>query len=280
MRHAKLFAAEFIGTFLLLVVGLGIGFSEAGSVLGIALALGFTVMVVSALVGPVSGAHINPAVTIGLALARKVDRDKVPTYLVAQFLGGVAGASVAYVIARGQNGGFSPNESNFGISGWESVGGYDWLSMMITVSLLTAVVVAIYVATRSRDVSGPHAAMAAGLAYTVTTIVGVGVVGVSVNPALSFGTAVFAGGDAMTEVWLVMLFAVVGAVLGVLGFLAIDDASLEDTMLGDSALARKARDIADTAFNKTASTVAGAAGKVGDVAGSVKDKVKGDDDDD
>jgi aquaporin Z len=278
MRHAKLFAAEFIGTFLLLVVGVGIGFSEAGSVLGLALALGFTVMVVSALVGPVSGAHINPAVTIGLALARKVDLDKVPTYLVAQFLGGIGGAFVAYVIARGRDGGFSPDESNFGISGWESIGGYDWFSMIIAVSLLTSVVVAIYVATRSRDVSGPHAALAGGLAYTVTTLVGVGVVGVSVNPALSFGTAIFAGGDAMTEVWLVMLFAVVGAVLGVLCFLAIDDSSLEDTMLGQSALARKARDMADTAFNKTASTVSGAAGKVGDVAGSVKDKVTGDDD--
>lgn len=278
MRHAKLFAAEFIGTMLLLVVGLGVGFSNAGSVLGVALTLGFTVMVVSALVGPVSGAHINPAVTIGLALARKVDRDKVPTYLVAQFLGGIAGAFIAYVIARGRDGGFSPDESNFGISGWESVGGYDWFSMIIAVSLLTSVVVAIYVATRSRDVSGPNAAMASGFAYAVTTYVGLAVVGVSVNPALSFGTAIFAGGDAMTEVWLVMLFAVVGAVLGVLCFLAIDDSSLEDTVLGDSALARKARDMADTAFNKTASTVSDAAGKVGDAAGSVKDKVTGDDD--
>ena len=291
MRHAKIFAAEFIGTMLLFVVGLNAVFNEGISTpIGLALSIGVTVVAISAIMGPVSGAHINPAVTIGLAIMRKVEHDKVLTYLAAQFLGGIAGGLIAFWMARGREGGFSPDEGNFAISGWEQLGGgYDWVTMALAVSILTGVVVLTYVAVASRGEPRAGSSLAVGLAYTAVVYAGLEMVGIAVNPALSFGAAVFAGGDAFEQVWLVMLFAVVGAALGVMMYLAAEDVSLEDTMLGESALARKARDIGTTTVHGAADVTAGAAGAVGDVADkvtdtvsdaadAVKDKLTGDDD--
>ena len=285
MRHAKIFAAEFIGTLLLVVVGFtALNTGSASTAIGIALSVGFVVVVVSAIMGPVSGAHINPAVTIGLAIMRKVDPDKVLTYLTAQILGGLAGAYLTFAIARGQDGGFSPDDS-FAVSGWEQLSGsgYDWVSMAITTIVLTAMVVATYVAVTSRGQTRGGSSIAVGLAYAAAIYAGLAVVGVSINPALSFGTAVFAGGDSFDQVWLIMLFAVVGAAVGAMAFLAIDDAALEDTMLGESKLARKARDVASAGVDTAAGAAAGVAGavggvadKVGDAAGATKDKLTGD----
>ena len=275
MRHAKIFAAEFIGTTLLVVVGFTALFNGSASTpIGLALSVGFTVVVISAIIGPVSEAHINPAVTIGLAVMRKVDPDKVLTYLVAQFLGALAGAYVAFAITRGQDGGFSPSDSNFAVAGWEQFrGGYDWVSMAIAVVVLTGLVVLTYVAVISRGQTRGGSSLAVGLAYAVAVYAGIGIVGVAVNPAVAFGTAVFAGGDAFEQVWLIMLFAVVGAVVGVLAFLAIDEASLEDTMVGGSAMARKARDLSSSGVHTAAGATAGAARAVGDMADSVTEKV-------
>lgn len=285
MRHAKLFAAEFIGTLLLTVVALNAVINGSPDALGIAFSVGLTVMALTALVGPVSGAHLNPLVTIGLTVARKVDQDKVLTYLAAQLLGGLGGGLILFWIARGQNGGFSPDDSNFAISGWELISGMDWVSMGLTVSLATALVVGVYVAMTSRGRGGPAYGIGAGISYAAAVYFSLGVVGISVNPALSFGTAVFAGGDAMSEVWLVMLFGVVGAMVGLMLFLAVDDSALEDTMLGEYSLVRKARDAADSAVDTAAGAAATAAGAVGtvadkveDAAGAVKDKITGDDD--
>lgn len=287
MRHAKLFAAEFIGTLLLVVVGLSAWHNDSvATPIGLALSIGFTVVVISAIVGPVSGAHINPAVTIGLAIMRKVDPDKVLTYLAAQFLGGIGGAYLSFAIARGRDGGFSPGDE-FAVSGWEqlSSNGYDWVSMAIAVTVLTAMVVAVYIAVSTRGEARAGSSLAVGLAYVVTVFAGLNIVGVSINPALTFGTGIFAGGDSFDQVWLIMLFGVVGAAVGVMIFLAIDDAALEDTMLSKIPMAGKARDAASSVIDTTAGVAAGAAGvvgdvadKAGDVAGAVKDKITGDDD--
>ena len=174
MRHAKIFAAEFIGTMLLFVVGLNAVFNDGISTpIGLALSVGVTVVAISAIMGPVSGAHINPAVTIGLAIMRKVDPDKVLTYLVAQFLGGLAGGLIAFWIARGREGGFSPDEGNFAISGWEQLGGgYDWVTMALTVSILTGVVVLTYVAVASRGEPRAGSSLAVGLAYVAAVYAG------------------------------------------------------------------------------------------------------------
>ncbi|MFQ5558137.1 MAG: aquaporin, partial [Acidimicrobiales bacterium] len=259
MRHAKLFAAEFIGTLLLVLVGFTALFNGGVDTrIGIALGIGFTVVVISAFVGPVSGAHINPAVTIGMAIMRKLDPDKVLTYLVAQVLGGLGGGYLAFAIARGRDGGFSPDDTNFVVSGWEQViGGHDWVSMAIAVSVLTSLVVGTYVAVTSRGEARGGSSLAVGLAYAVATYAGLDVVGSAINPAVSFGTAVFAGGDVFEQVWLIMVFQVVGAVLGVLFFLAIEDAALEDTVLGESVLARKARDVASSGVDAAAGAAAG-----------------------
>lgn len=275
MKHAKLFAAEFLGTLLLVVVGLTAWYTDSvGTPVGIALSIGLTVVVISAFVGPVSGAHINPAVTIGLALMRKADPDKVPTYLVAQILGGLAGAYLSFAIVRGQDGGFSPDE-DFAVSGWQrGSGSYDWVSMALVVAIFTGLLAAVYIALNARGEARGGSSLAVGFAYAVTIYAGLGVVGLAINPAVSFGTAVFAGGDGFEQVWLIMLFQLVGAVLGVLLFLAIDDASLEDTMLGESALARRARDVASSGVDTAAGAVSSAAGAVGGAAGAVADKVE------
>ncbi len=285
MKYGKLFAAEYFGTLLLVLVGTAAVVSgSVTSATGVALSLGLTVVVISALVGPVSGAHINPAVTIGMALMRKVDNDKLPVYLVAQILGGLSGAYLTFAIARGQDGGFSPGD-DFAVSGWQrGSASFDWVSMALVVVALTAMVVAVYVAIAARGEARGGASLAVGFAYAAAIYAGLTVVGYAINPALSFGTAVFAGGDGFEQVWLIMAFQVVGAIAGVLVYLAIDDADLEDTVLGEYAVARKARDVASAGVGAAAgaaSSVAGAVGdaadKAGDAADAVKDRITGDD---
>jgi aquaporin Z len=219
MPIAKRLTAEFIGTLWLVLggcgsavlaaafPGLGIGFA------GVALAFGLTVLTMAYAIGHVSGCHLNPAVSIGLCAGGRFPvRDLVP-YIVAQVLGGIAGAAVLYAIASGRAGfdlagGFASNGY-----GEHSPGGYALGACLCTEVVMTfGFLFVILGATHGRAPKG-FAPIAIGLCLTLIHLISIPVTNTSVNPARSTGPALFAGGWALSQLWLFWVAPIIGAVL-------------------------------------------------------------------
>ena len=210
--------AEFLGTALLVIGGVGtaVAAPETGTV-GIALAFGLTLLVLAYTIGPVSGAHVNPAVTLGALVAKRIEPVAAGAYVVAQVLGGLAGAGVVYVI-RSSNPSFDLAADGLGTNGWgaASTGGYG-IGAAITVELvLTALLVMTVLAATARTSNAAVAGIPIGLALVVAHLVAVPIDGTSVNPARSLGPALISGGTALSQVWLFVVVPLVGAVIGAL----------------------------------------------------------------
>ena len=235
MRHLKILVAELIGTMILVIGGPGSAVLAGKGIgtLGIALAFGLSLLVAAYAIGPVSGCHINPAVTIGLWLMRKTEGAKVPAYLVGQVLGGALGGLVVFAIAHDLDGFDAKN--NFAANGWGdfSPGGYGLASTVIVEILLTAFLVFVVLSTSHRSFPTPQCGIVIGLTLTLIHLVSIPVDNTSVNPARSIATALFAGTDALKQLWAFVLFPIVGACVGVLAWVAVDDAKLDDTMFAE-----------------------------------------------
>jgi aquaporin Z len=217
----KALSAEFFGTFWLVLGGCGSAVLAAAfpgvgiGLLGVSLAFGLTVLTMAYAVGGISGGHFNPAVTVGLATAGRFSWNKVPSYVVAQVLGGIAGALVLYIIATGKAdaaiGGFASN--GFGDL---SPGKYSLLACLVTEVVMTAFFLIIILgATGKKSVAG-FAPIAIGLALTLIHLISIPVTNTSVNPARSIAVAVFAGSGALSQLWLFVVAPIVGAVIGAL----------------------------------------------------------------
>ncbi len=218
MPLAKRMTAEFVGTFWLVLGGCGsavlaAGFPELGiGFVGVSLAFGLTVLTMAYALGHVSGCHLNPAVTVGLAVARRFPRADVLPYVAAQVLGGIAAAGVLYLVASGRAGfdvsaGFAAN----GV-GEHSPGGY-----ALTAGLLAEVVmtfVFVFVILGATDVRAPagFAPIAIGLCLTLIHLVTIPVTNTSVNPARATGPAVFVGGWALAQLWVFWVAPLAGAI--------------------------------------------------------------------
>lgn len=217
----KKLSAEFIGTFVLVFGGCGSAIFAAGfpglgiGFAGVALAFGLTVLVMAFAVGPVSGGHFNPAVTLGLfAGGRVAARDVVP-YILAQVLGGIAGAAVLYVIASG-HAGFDATASGFASNGYgeHSPGGYSLMAAMVCEGVLSAIfLIVIHGATDKRAPAG-FAPIAIGLSLTLIHLISIPVTNTSVNPARSTAVAIFQGTWAMDQLWMFWLMPIIGGVIG------------------------------------------------------------------
>jgi aquaporin Z len=219
MPLAKRTAAEFVGTFWLVLGGCGSAVLAAGfpglgiGFAGVALAFGLTVLTMAYAVGHVSGGHFNPAVSVGLVVGRRFPASELVPYVVAQVLGAVAAAGVLYVIASGKAGfdvaaGFASNGY-----GEHSPGGYSLLAALVCEVVLTfGFLFVILGATDPRAPAG-FAPLAIGLALTLIHLVSIPVTNTSVNPARSTGPALFAGGWALSQLWLFWLAPIVGAAL-------------------------------------------------------------------
>jgi aquaporin Z len=209
-------AAEFVGTFWLVLGGCGTAVlaGEFVGALGVALAFGLTVLTMAYAVGHVSGGHFNPAVTIGLATARRFDWREVPAYLVTQVLAAIAAATVLFVIASGREG-FSASESGFATNGYGdfSPAGYSLVAVLVAEVVLTAFF--LYVILGATDTRAPRgfAPIAIGLSLTLIHLVSIPVSNTSVNPARSIGPALFAGSDALSQLWAFLLAPTVGALI-------------------------------------------------------------------
>lgn len=222
-------AAEFLGTFVLVLGGcgsavlaatflsddvqLGIGF------LGVSLAFGLTVVTMAYAVGHVSGGHFNPVVTLGLAASGRFPWRDVAAYVAIQVVGAVVAAAVLFVVASGRSG-FSASASGFATNGYgeRSPGGYGLLAALVIEIVLTAVFV--YVILGVTDTRAPKgfAPLAIGLALTLIHLVSIPVTNTSVNPARSIGPALFAGGEAIGQLWLFIVAPVVGALIAGLSY--------------------------------------------------------------
>jgi aquaporin Z len=213
-------AAEFIGTAWLVLGGCGSAvlaatFPEVGiGLLGVSLAFGLTVVTMAYAIGHVSGCHLNPAVTLGLVAGGRFRAADVPGYVIAQVLGGLAGAGILFVIASGAPG--FDAQGGFASNGFDehSPGGYSLLAALVAEIALTAFfLVVIMGATHERAPAG-LAPLAIGLCLTLIHLISIPVTNTSVNPARSTAVAAFAGGWALVQLWAFWIAPLVGGVLG------------------------------------------------------------------
>ena len=212
----KLFA-EFLGTFWLVLGGCGsavlaAAFPDLGiGFVGVSLAFGLTVLTGAYALGPVSGAHFNPAVTIGLWAGGRFPAGQIVPYIAAQVIGAVAAAGTLYVIASGKAGfdlagGFASNGF-----GEHSPGGYSFAAAVVTEVVMTFMfLVVILGATHQRAPVG-FAGLAIGLALTLIHLISIPVTNTSVNPARSTGPALFVGGWALAQLWVFWVAPIAGA---------------------------------------------------------------------
>lgn len=209
-------AAEALGTFWLVFGGCGAAIfagSEIGFY-GIALAFGLTVVTMVYAVGHISGGHFNPAITLGLAMGRRFDWKEVVPYVVTQVVAAVVAAFGLWVIAHGRPG-FDSTASGFAANGYgdRSPGEYAWWAVFLAELVLTAFFLyVIYGVTDTRAPKG-FAPLAIGLTLTLIHLVCIPIDNTSVNPARSIGPALFAGSDAIVQLWLFILAPIVGGLI-------------------------------------------------------------------
>jgi aquaporin Z len=215
--------AEAIGTMILVVGGPGTavlatgGFLSTNSVgeLGVALAFGLSLLCAWYAIGSVSGCHINPAVTAGLWAVGKTPSTDVPFYVGGQVVGGLVGALVIFVIAHSHTG-FDAKASGFASNGYgvHSPGGFKLPAVILTEIVFTALFVFVIASTCRKSMPFGFNGVAVGLMLTLVHLITIPVDNTSVNPARSFATAVFQHGWALNQVWVFIVFPLVGGVLG------------------------------------------------------------------
>lgn len=227
MPLSKRCFAEFLGTFWLVFGGCGsavlaAAFPNVGiGLLGVSCAFGLTVLTMAYTIGHVSGCHLNPAVSFGLATSRRFPASELLPYIVAQVLGGIGGAGVLYVIASGKagfdlSGGLASN--GYGL---HSPGGYSMVACLVAEVVLTFFFLMVILG--STDKRAPHgfAPIAIGLSLTLIHLIGIPVTNLSVNPARSTGPAIFVGGWALEQLWMFWVAPIVGAVIAGVAYPAI-----------------------------------------------------------
>jgi len=219
MPITKRAAAEFLGTFWLVFGGCGsavltAGFPNLGiGFLGVSLAFGLTVLTMAYAIGHISGCHLNPAVSIGLAMGKRFPISELPAYIAVQVAGAVAGSGVLVVIASGKPG----FDLNAGLAsngyGVHSPGGYALGACLLAEVVLTFMFLLIILGATDKRAPQGFAPIAIGLGLTLIHLIGIPVTNLSVNPARSTGPALFVGGWAIEQLWLFWVAPIAGALL-------------------------------------------------------------------
>ena len=218
------YVAEFIGTLTLVLMGCGSAVIAGGNgttgvgLLGISFAFGLSVVAMAYAIGHISGCHINPAITIGMVVARRMKASESIGYIIAQILGAIAGAGILFVIAGGKPG-FDISATGLGQNGYDTASPqhYSLMSGFIAEVVFTAIfLLVIFGSTSTKNIHGGFAGLAIGLSLVLIHIVGIPVTGVSVNPARSIGPAIFVGGTAISQLWLFIIAPVLGSIVAAL----------------------------------------------------------------
>lgn len=224
------YAAEFVGTFWLVLGGCGSAVLAAAfpgvgiGLLGVSLAFGLTVLTMAYTIGPISGCHLNPAVSIGLFAGGRFDGKELAPYIAAQITGAIAGAAVLYLIASGKagfdlSGGFASN-------GYaeHSPGGYSMKAAFVCEVVMTGIFLFVIMGSTDKDAPKGMAPLAIGLCLTLIHLISIPVTNTSVNPARSTGVALFAGSWAVDQLWLFWIAPIVGAVIGAVAYKSVASA--------------------------------------------------------
>lgn len=242
-QRGRIALAEGLGTCILVVGGPGTavlatgGFFPKGSVgvLGVALAFGLSLLCAAYAIGSISGCHINPAVTLGLWAIRKTKGADVPFYLVGQIVGGLIGGLIIFVIAD-SIAGFSAEATGFASNGYGShspsagpagLGGFELGAVILTEIVFTALFIFVIASTSRRSMTPGFTGIAVGLMLTLIHLITIPIDNTSVNPARSLATAVFQGTWALEQLWVFIVFPILGGILGAIiwrGLVPADDA--------------------------------------------------------
>jgi aquaporin Z len=227
--NGRSFVAEFVGTFLLVAFACGmaiLGDGRFGGALGVALAFGFVLAVLAYALGPISGCHVNPAVTLGMLVTGKTKVGQAIGYWIAQFAGALAGAAVILFIAQAREKGIDLTAANalatngFGVVEADGVktqfspGGYGAAACFIIEILATFILVfTVLMTTDSKHGAGAMAGLIIGISLFVGHLLAINVTNASINPARSFGPAVLVGGTAIAQLWMFIVAPLAGAVV-------------------------------------------------------------------
>ena len=212
-------AAEFFGTFWLVLGGCGSAVLAAAfpgvgiGLLGVSLAFGLTVLTMAFAIGHISGCHLNPAVSVGLAVAGRFKWADLVPYIIAQVLGAIVGAGVLYLIASGKAG--FDVQAGLASNGFaeHSPGGYSLQSGLICEIVMTFMFLLIILGATDKRAPAGFAPVAIGLGLTLIHLISIPVTNTSVNPARSTGPAIFVGGWALAQLWLFWVAPIAGAAI-------------------------------------------------------------------
>jgi aquaporin Z len=216
------YMAEALGTFVLVFGGVGSAVLAGSHIgyLGVAFAFGLSLLAMIYTIGPISGCHINPAVTLGVLLAKKIEATEAVIYMVAQVAGAIVASTLILFIARGAAGGYEAGVAGLGANGYgaHSPGGYSLGAAFAGEAILTMFLVLTVLG--STDVKAPvgFAGVAIGLVLTLIHLVGIPLTNTSVNPARSIGPAIFVGGWALQQLWLFIVAPFVGAAIAAIAY--------------------------------------------------------------
>ncbi len=209
--------AEFVGTFVLVFAGCGSAVLAGDKIgfLGVALAFGLSLLAMVYTIGHVSGCHINPAVTLGLFITKKMERQHLLGYWIGQICGAILAAGCLLVIAKGTPSGYDPSALGFAANGYgaHSPGQYGLFAAALTEVILTFFLVLTVIGATDLKAPVGFAGIPIGLVLTLIHLVGIPVTNTSVNPARSIGPAIFVGGWALQQLWLFIVAPLIGAVL-------------------------------------------------------------------
>ena len=215
--QVKIYLAEFIGTFWLVFCGCGSAMLAAAfpgvgiGLVGVSFAFGLTVLTIAYSLGHVSGAHLNPAVTIGFWASGSIGADKVLPYIASQIAGAILGAAVLYIIVTGNGSAIGDFAANG--YGEHSPGKYNMLAGIVTEFVMTFMFMLIILGSTYEKAPAGFAGIAIGLGLTLIHLVSIPVTNTSVNPARSISQAIFVGGWALSQLWLFIIFPIAGAAL-------------------------------------------------------------------
>ena len=213
------YTAEMIGTMALVLIGCGSAVIAGQNIgfYGISFAFGLTVLAMVYAIGNISGCHINPAITVAMWVAGKIKGKDAIGYVIAQCVGGIIGAGILWAIASGLDG-YSRVVDGLGQNGFgaHSPAGYSLAACFIAEVVLTALFLFVIFGATHKDAPKGFAGVAIGFTLVLIHLVGIPITGTSVNPARSLGPAVFAGGDAISQVWLFIVAPIIGGIIAAL----------------------------------------------------------------
>ncbi|HOW17692.1 MAG TPA: aquaporin [Phycisphaerae bacterium] len=213
----KKYVAEFIGTFTLVFIGCGTAVVAGKQVgfAGIAFAFGFALIAMAYGIGPISGCHINPAVSLGVFVAGRMKPQDLVGYVIGQCAGGIVGAAVLATILRGSLAGYDVATGGLGQNGWGAgyLGEYGLSSAVVFEFVATFLFLVVILGSTQAKAPAQIAGLAIGITLVGIHLLGINITGVSVNPARSLGPALLVGGKALSQVWLFLIVPSLGGIL-------------------------------------------------------------------